>query len=108
MDDPPNCSFIVPSVFRKGDLIFAISTSGASPAMAAKLRRKFENSIPENIDRTLEALREARTILNDFKELGSSERGLILKKIVNDDNHLKELSMHMDKESIRDMLKKFL
>lgn len=42
VDDPPNCSFIIPSQVRRGDLILSLSTSGASPAMAARLRREIE------------------------------------------------------------------
>jgi len=34
VDDPPNCTFIVPAVVRQGDLTVAISTGGKSPAVA--------------------------------------------------------------------------
>ncbi|MBN2039731.1 MAG: bifunctional precorrin-2 dehydrogenase/sirohydrochlorin ferrochelatase [Spirochaetes bacterium] len=105
VDDPPNCSFIVPSMFRKGDLTFALSTSGASPAMAAKLRRICEQNIPENIDIILEALREARITLNDFEQLDSPARGRILKRIVNDDSLLKKLLEQKNKGLLKDLLK---
>jgi precorrin-2 dehydrogenase/sirohydrochlorin ferrochelatase len=38
VDQPADCSFIVPSIVRKGDLQIAVSTSGKSPALAKKLR----------------------------------------------------------------------
>ena len=38
VDDPPHCSFILPAVYRQGDLLVAISTGGTSPALAARLR----------------------------------------------------------------------
>lgn len=37
-DDPENCSFILPAIARRGPLIAALSTGGASPALAGRLR----------------------------------------------------------------------
>jgi precorrin-2 dehydrogenase / sirohydrochlorin ferrochelatase len=37
-DDPANCSFILPAIARRGPLIAALSTGGASPALAGRLR----------------------------------------------------------------------
>ncbi|MBI5285967.1 MAG: bifunctional precorrin-2 dehydrogenase/sirohydrochlorin ferrochelatase [Deltaproteobacteria bacterium] len=42
VDAPGLCSFIVPSLVERGDLLIAISTSGKSPAMAKRLRKKLE------------------------------------------------------------------
>ena len=42
VDRPELCSFIVPSVIRRGDLVLAISTGGKSPAVAKRLRRELE------------------------------------------------------------------
>ena len=39
---PEESSFIVPSVVERGDLMIAISTSGASPALAKKIRQDLE------------------------------------------------------------------
>jgi siroheme synthase-like protein len=39
-DEPGLCDFIMPAVVRRGDLTIAISTAGASPALAAGLRRR--------------------------------------------------------------------
>ncbi len=107
VDDPENCSFYVPSLVRRGDLILAVSTSGASPAMAAKLRRIIEKCIPSDIEDILDSLREARLILYEFNNLTSSDRGSILKKIVNDDKLLSDLIKHREKGQIKKFLEVF-
>src|ERR1700704_589959 len=38
VDDPPFCDFYFPSVVRRGGLHIAISTPGAGPALAPRLR----------------------------------------------------------------------
>jgi len=44
-DQPSQCSFIMPAFVRRGDIGVAISTSGTSPALAARLRRKISGVI---------------------------------------------------------------
>lgn len=90
-DDPPNCSFYLPSWSRRGDFILAVSTSGASPALAAQLRRELERHVPADIADMLDALRESRRLLQEddsFRDLDSSARGEIIKKIANDERLL--------------------
>ena len=45
VDQPEYCSFIVPSMVRRGDLCIAISTGGKSPALAQRLRKELEKDI---------------------------------------------------------------
>lgn len=42
VDQPALCSFILPSVVRRGRLVLAVSTGGASPALAKWIRRDLE------------------------------------------------------------------
>lgn len=42
VDDPELCTFFVPAILRRDDLIISVSTSGKSPAMARWLREKLE------------------------------------------------------------------
>ena len=44
VDYVPLCMFIAPSIVERGPVTFAISTSGASPALARKLRESMEES----------------------------------------------------------------
>lgn len=45
VDDPALCTFTVPAVVRRGDLVVAISTGGLSPAMARHLREMLETVV---------------------------------------------------------------
>ena len=40
--DPESCTFQVPAMFRQGDLLITIATGGASPALAARIRKELE------------------------------------------------------------------
>ncbi len=107
VDDPHNCSFFIPSIYKKGDLLMTLSTSGASPAMAARLRRELEKYIPDNIDLVLRTLRMAREMLKDdkiFSYLDFEKRGRILKIIVNDDELLDDHINSYKEGSLREML----
>jgi len=111
VDDPPNCSFFLPSSYCKGDLIMSLSTGGASPAMAARLRRELQKHIPDTIDATLEALSEARCMLKSaalFAQLDTASRGQILKSIVNDDARLEQLRTAFEHGGLEDFLLAFL
>ena len=46
-DRPEECSFILPSIVERGDLIITISTSGKSPALAKFLRKSLEQQFGE-------------------------------------------------------------
>jgi precorrin-2 dehydrogenase/sirohydrochlorin ferrochelatase len=41
-DEPELCDFTLPSVGRRGPLTVAVSSGGLAPALAARLRRRFE------------------------------------------------------------------
>jgi len=59
-DDPKACSFLVPSVVRRGELTIALSTGGGSPALAKKLRQRLEQTIGPEYAKFLRALRLLR------------------------------------------------
>ena len=68
VDSTAYCDFIFPSYIKKGDLTVAVSTSGASPAMAKYLRIFLQKMIPESIVSFLQEMKSLRTNLPKGKE----------------------------------------
>jgi siroheme synthase-like protein len=60
LDDPPRCRFTYPSVHRQDDLLIAVSTSGACPALAVRLRERFAAEFGAEYARFLEICRTLR------------------------------------------------
>jgi siroheme synthase-like protein len=82
VDVPELCTFIAPAVMQRGALQIAISTGGASPAFAARLRRELEDRFGAEYARTLEVLRAARRRLH-ADEIDQAERMRRLKDLAN-------------------------
>ncbi|MEO8422765.1 MAG: siroheme synthase CysG [Actinomycetota bacterium] len=60
MDDIPNCDWAAPSIVRRGELVMAISTGGASPALAKQLRLQLSAMFGEEWAGVLAVLRDVR------------------------------------------------
>jgi siroheme synthase-like protein len=60
VDVPPLCNFILPAIVRSGPLAIAISTAGASPALAKRIKREIAESFGEQHARLAVLLNEAR------------------------------------------------
>lgn len=63
VDDPKLCSFIFPSVVKRGDLTIGISTGGTSPAYAQLLRKTLEHELPSQIGGILERMGALRSVV---------------------------------------------
>ena len=62
-DDPERCSYLFPSILRRGAVTVAVSTGGQSPALAAWLRRELEDAVgPEFAEVALRLAEERRQI----------------------------------------------
>ena len=59
-DRPEACSFILPAIVSRGDLVIAISTSGKSPAFAKYLRRRLQKEFGPEYARFLEIMGAVR------------------------------------------------
>jgi len=60
VDVPPLCNFILPAIVRTGPLAIAISTAGASPALAKRIKREVAAAYGEPYARLAVLLNEAR------------------------------------------------
>ncbi|MGF7231122.1 TSUP family transporter [Arachidicoccus sp.] len=68
-DKPALCDFYLGSIVGKGSLKIAISTNGKSPTMAKRLKEIISNSLPEELETSLDNLQKIRNSLNgDFHE----------------------------------------
>lgn len=80
VDVPKECTFIAPSVIRRGPLTVAISTGGKSPAFARALRKELERTIGPEVGgylRVMGAIREkARAGIKDRKRREQFLKGL--------------------------------
>ena len=81
-DAPELCSFIAPSLIRRGDLQIAISTGGASPALAALLRKELEPRFGPEYVRLLDVMRAARRWLMAAR-IDSDDRARRLRALAN-------------------------
>jgi siroheme synthase-like protein len=75
VDDPRRCSFILPSIVRRGDLAVAVSTGGKAPALAVRLRQALERQLGDHHARFLELAGALRAPLAErVPEFGERRR----------------------------------
>jgi siroheme synthase-like protein len=59
-DQPIDCEFILPAIARRGRVTVAVSTDGASPALARELRNVIDAFLTDEIGALAEALAAER------------------------------------------------
>jgi precorrin-2 dehydrogenase/sirohydrochlorin ferrochelatase len=60
VDDPEESDFHLPSTFHRGRLSISVSTGGASPTLARKIREQLEQEFDETYEDYLDFLFEKR------------------------------------------------
>ena len=83
-DAPALCDFHVPAVLRRGEILLTVSTSGASPALAAALKARLDKEIGEEyavLARLLAALRSRLLAL----PLCGAEKKMLFQKMLDSD-----------------------
>lgn len=72
VDRPALCNFIAPAIFRNGPITIAISTGGASPALAKKMRAQLAKIYNTAFARKAERLGALRLKLLAAKKAGDA------------------------------------
>ncbi|KHD86612.1 NAD(P)-binding protein [Heyndrickxia ginsengihumi] len=73
-----------PAYFRRGKLVISISTSGASPMLASKIRKSLEETFEETYDRYVDFLSCTRQLIKQSL-LAKEEKLYWLKKVLDDE-----------------------
>jgi precorrin-2 dehydrogenase/sirohydrochlorin ferrochelatase len=84
-DDLGTSDFILPSFFRRGNLLVAVSTSGMSPSLARRIRTKLEENFGEEYASLLSLIGEVRSTLKNkgyIADAGTWQEALDLDPLV--------------------------
>jgi siroheme synthase-like protein len=81
VDVPPLCNFILPAIVRSGPLAIAISTAGASPALAKRMKREIAETYGEPYARLAVILNDhrgwAKSTLPTYKDRKEFFEGIV-------------------------------
>jgi precorrin-2 dehydrogenase / sirohydrochlorin ferrochelatase len=103
VDVPPLCNFILPAIVRSGPLAIAISTAGASPALAKRMKREIAEAYGEPYARLAVILNEvrgwAKATLPTYQD-----RKEFFEGIVNGEPDPVELLRAGDEQAVRDLI----
>jgi precorrin-2 dehydrogenase / sirohydrochlorin ferrochelatase len=103
VDVPPLCNFILPAIVRTGPLAVAISTAGASPALAKRMKREIAQLFGE-------PYAELAVLLNEVRGWAKGtlptyqDRKEFFETIVNGEPDPIELLRAGDAEAVRDLI----
>jgi precorrin-2 dehydrogenase / sirohydrochlorin ferrochelatase len=103
VDVPPLCNFILPAIVRSGPLAIAISTAGASPALAKRIKGEIAEEYGEPYARLA-------VLLNDVRGWAKGtlptyqDRKEFFESIVNGDPDPVELLRRGEEDAVRDLI----
>lgn len=83
-DDPAFCDFLLPAVLRRGRFTVAVSTGGASPALAGRVRNDLEAYLPPAYEELVELAAEVRAecLARAFRPGAAVWRGALERDLV--------------------------
>ena len=78
VDDPAHSDFILSSILKRGRLMISISTGGASPILAKKIRSQLEITFDERYEDYLEFLATTRRVILETIQDPIKKRELLI------------------------------
>jgi precorrin-2 dehydrogenase/sirohydrochlorin ferrochelatase len=103
VDVPPLCNFILPAIVRTGPLAIAISTAGASPALAKRMKREIAELFGDEYARLAIMLNDARGWAKGTLPT-YQDRKVFFESIVNGEPDPIELLRAGDERAVRDLV----
>jgi precorrin-2 dehydrogenase/sirohydrochlorin ferrochelatase len=103
VDVPPLCNFILPAIVRTGPLAIAISTAGASPALAKRIKAEIAEEYGEPYARLAVLLNEVRGWAKGTLPTYQDRKGFF-ESIVNGEPDPVELLRQGDDQAVRDLI----
>jgi precorrin-2 dehydrogenase/sirohydrochlorin ferrochelatase len=103
VDVPPLCNFILPAIVRQGPLAIAISTAGASPALAKRIKAEIAATYGEPYARLAVLLNEVRGWAKDTLAT-YQERKEFFEGIVGGEPDPVALLREGDERSVRELI----
>jgi precorrin-2 dehydrogenase/sirohydrochlorin ferrochelatase len=103
VDVPPLCNFILPAIVRTGPLAIAISTAGASPALAKRIKAQIADVYGEPYSRLAVLLNEVRGWAKGTLPT-YQDRKAFFEGIVNGDPDPIELLREGDEAAVRELI----
>ncbi|MFM7693810.1 MAG: bifunctional precorrin-2 dehydrogenase/sirohydrochlorin ferrochelatase [Actinomycetota bacterium] len=104
VDVPPLCNFILPAIVRSGPIAIAISTSGASPALAKRMKREIADMYGEPYAHLAERLNGLRGWAKDLFPT-YEDRKVFFEGIVNGDPDPVELLRAGDEAAVEQLIR---
>jgi len=103
VDVPPLCNFILPAIVRTGPLAIAISTAGASPALAKRIKRQVAEEFGAEYARLAVMLNEVRGWAKGTLPT-YQDRKAFFEEIVNGEPDPIALLRRGDEDAVRDLI----
>ena len=103
VDVPPLCNFILPAIVRTGPLAIAISTAGASPALAKRIKAEIAEEYGEPYARLAILLNEVRGWAKGSLPT-YQDRKAFFESIVDGEPDPVELLRGGDEDAVRDLI----
>lgn len=95
VDNKEQCDVIIPSTFKRGDLIISISTLGNSPSFCSRVRKELEDKYDDSTEEFIRLLGQGRELVLDKIKDKSEKKHLLNSMAYMEIEELKQLIMKM-------------